>query len=934
MFITQQKSANHRGRVLHLLLITTLFLLGLLSGSQLFQARLTQAIAAAAPPVGFQNQLWIVGLNEPTSIVFTPDGRMLIAERDGTIHVAQPGATQVDPLPFHQISNINTDQGERGLVGLVLDPDFANNNYYYVFYTANTPIRDRVARFTASGNSTLPGSEFQLWQDNVDAGLWHHGGALAFGPDGKLYIATGDHYDTGSGSANVAQRLDSFRGKMLRLNPDGSIPTDNPFYDGAGPNLDAIWARGLRNPFRFTFNPFDGEMIISDNGDNHGAALEEVNRGIAGANYGWPLCGGTCGITGMTNPIFEYSHNGRDASIIGGPVYNGAQFPASYQGVYFYADYVQNWIRYLTFDGNGDVTGSHYFEPPDATEDGPYGEIVDLKVGPDGSLYYVDFGVPFVGTPQPGAIRRISYTSANQPPTITTASANPTSGPGPNLLVNFTGAAADPEGDPLTYTWNFGDGQTANTANASHTYVGRGRYTARLIVSDGPNQTISDPIVITVGNVPVANITTPTNGLLFRAGQEITFSGTATDPDEPPTPAMFTWTVVLHHESHIHPAAGPFGGVTSGSFTTPTDGHDFFSNNFYEIALTVTDADGLQGTDSVFIYPERVNLTFNTSPAGLLLNFDQYANVNTPFSYNTLINFQHVIEAPLTQMQGESLYEFVCWSDGGAAAHTLSVPSQNQTYTAHYQSIPTPTPTATPLPGSAHALTFDGLDDLVRANAVANVGPLTVETWIRPATSNSTGLLVVTADTNAGWSLELNNGLLTFWLYTNLGWQSSQHPTLLTAGQWAHVAATYQGGTAQTFVNGVPSAAAPVGTLTQGSLLNFGGLAGFAYYQGDLDDVRLSNNARYTVTFTPPARPLALDGNSIGLWRFNEGTGQTANDLSAAANHATLGTSTAPDPADPVWLGISGEVAPPRLPITGLIAPCNPTLYLPVLQRP
>lgn len=930
--LSQPQATHHRGRKPHTLFTLALFLIGLLSGSQLFQAILTKGLVAAAPPTGFQNQLWIVGLNEPTSLTFTPDGRMLITERDGTIHVAQPGATQVDPTPFHQITNINTDQGERGLVGLVLDPNFASNGYYYIFYTANSPLRDRVSRFTASGNTTLPGSEVQLWQDNVDAGLWHHGGDIDFGPDGKLYIATGDHYDTGSGAANAAQRLNSYRGKMLRINPDGTIPTDNPFYDGAGPNLDAIWARGLRNPFRFIFNPFNGAMIISDNGDNHGAALEEVNQGVAGANYGWPFCGGSCGTTGLTDPIFEYSHNGRDASIIGGPVYNGAQFPASYQGVYFYADYVQNWIRYLTFDGNGDVTGSHYFEPPDGTEDGPYGEIVDLKIGPEGALYYVDFGVPFVGTPQPGAIRRISYTSSNQPPTITQANANPTNGPGPNLLVNFTGAAADPENDPLTYTWNFGDGQIANTANASHTYVGRGRYSARLIVSDGTNQTISDPIIITVGNVPVANITAPIDGLLFRAGQEINFSGTASDPDAPPTPAMFTWTVVLHHESHIHPAAGPFSGVTFGSFTIPVDGHDFFSNNYYEIALTVTDADGLQGSDSVFIYPDRVNLTFTTSPPSLRLNFDQYANVLTPFSYDTLIGFHHIAEAPLTQMNAGALYEFVCWSDGGAAAHTVTVPANNRTYTALYQTIPTPTPTATPPPGSAHALAFDGVDDLVRANAVPGTGPLTVEAWIRPANSNDSGLLVVAADANAGWSLELNNGLLTFWLYTNLGWQNSQHPTLLLADQWAHVAATYQSGTAYTFVNGVPSAAANVGTLTQGSILNFGGLDGFAFYEGDIDDVRLSGNARYSGNFTPPARPLALDGSTTGLWRFNEGTGQTANDLSPAANHATLGTAPTPDPADPSWLGVSEGAA--ALPLANLITPCNPNLYLPLITRP
>lgn len=918
----QENSAGRRGRLFTSLLVATLMFLGLLNGSPLLQKPVTEMIMnAAAPPPGFQNQPLILGLNEPTTTSFTPDGRMLIAQRGGRIHVVQPGATQVDPVAFNLITNINTDQGERGLVGLVLDPNFANNNYYYVFYTANTPLRDRISRFTAAGNSTVPGSEIILWQDNVDAGLWHHGGDLAFGPDGTLFIATGDHYDTGSGSANAAQRLDSYRGKILRINPDGSIPMDNPFYDGAGPNLDAIWARGLRNPFRFTFNPFNGEMLISDNGDNHGAALEEVNRGTAGANYGWPFCGGTCGLAGMTNPIFEYSHNGRDASIIGGPVYNGSQFPASYQGVYFYADYVQNWIRYLTFDANGNVTGSHYFEPPDGTLDGPYGEIVDLAIGPDGALYYVDFGVPFVGTPQPGAVRRISYSSGNQPPVITTAAANPTSGPGPNLLVNFTAAATDPENDPLTFTWNFGDGQTANGANTSHLYTGRGRYTARLTVSDGLNQVLSAPIIITIGNPPVPTITTPANGILFRAGQVIPFAGTATDPDEPPTPAMFTWTVVLHHDSHIHPAAGPFTGIISGNFTIPTSGHDFFSPNYYEIVLTVTDADGLQGTDSVFIYPDRVNLTFSSSPPGLGLNFDQYANLPTPFNYASLINFQHELEAPLTQLLNGNVYQFVCWSSGAAAAHTLIVPPHNHAYIAVYELVPPPE--------QQFALAFDGVDDIARTSFSPGAGPLTIEAWVRPTGSGSNGILAAAAGSNSGWSLELNGGRLTFWLYTNLGWQTVQHPTLLTAGEWTHVAATYQSGGARAFVNGSPSAAASVGTLTAPANLTFGGTTGFTPYPGALDDVRLSSQARYTTAFTPPTRPLPADGSTVGLWLFNEGTGQVAHDL-VGGHHATLGTTPNPDPADPTWIVVSGNRDAAAL-SSG--SPCLPTTYLPFVKR-
>src|SRR5512139_547228 len=181
--------------------------------------------ANAQPPVGFESQTLIIGLDQPTGLTFTPDGRMFIIERTGAIKIVQPGAAQVDATPLLTLTNINTDQGERGLVGITLDPNFAANGYYFIFYTANSPLRDRVSRFTASGNTTVPGSEVAIWQDNVDAAFWHHAGTVAFGLDGKLYISTGDHFDGNSGPAHASQRLDSYHGKILRVNSDGTVPT-------------------------------------------------------------------------------------------------------------------------------------------------------------------------------------------------------------------------------------------------------------------------------------------------------------------------------------------------------------------------------------------------------------------------------------------------------------------------------------------------------------------------------------------------------------------------------------------------------------------------------------------------------------------------------------------------------------------------------------
>ena len=421
--------------------------------------------AIAAPPPFFRNETILLGLNEPTGLTFTPDGRMFILQRNGIIRVALPGATQVESAPLLTLANVNIDEGERGLVGMTLHPDFATNGYLYLFYTANDPLRDRIARFTVSGNLADPDSETVIWQDVPEAGLWHHGGTIAFGPDGALYASVGDNFDTTFGYGHVSQRLDSYRGKILRLNADGSAPTDNPFYDGNGPNLDAIWALGLRNPFRFSFDAQTGAMFIGDVGSNTDTSIEEINRGAAGANYGWPLCEGICTEPGMTNPVFRYPHNSRDASVTAGFVYRATQFPAEYRGSFFFGDYAQNWIRRLTFDAGGAVTGNLSFEPEDGAQDGPYGEIVDLKLGPDGSLYYVDIGP--LGAQNAGSVRRIRY-NPNQPPVITLASATPNAGLNPPLTVDFAGAATDPENDPITYTWNFGDGNSASGATPSH----------------------------------------------------------------------------------------------------------------------------------------------------------------------------------------------------------------------------------------------------------------------------------------------------------------------------------------------------------------------------------------------------------------------------------------------------------------------------------
>jgi hypothetical protein len=225
-----------------------------------------------------------------------------------------------------------------------------------------------------------------------------------------------------------------------------------------------------------------------------------------------------------------------------------------------------------------------------------------------------------------------------------------------------------------------------------HTYAQAGQYTARLAVSDGVNTTQATPLFISAGNPPTATILSPTDGSTFRAGDVISFSGDATDPEDGSLPASaFTWNIDFLHEGHVHPGI-PQTGVKSGTFTIPTSGHDFSGNTRYRITLTVTDSSGLTDSKSVTIYPQKVNLSFATVPSGLTLYLDGIAKA-TPFVEDTLIGFTHTVEAR-NQSSGSNSYTFQSWSDGGAQQHTITVPSTNQSYTATYSVSSAPPPIA------------------------------------------------------------------------------------------------------------------------------------------------------------------------------------------------------------------------------------------------
>jgi glucose/arabinose dehydrogenase len=640
-------------------------------------ALLLPAAARAALPTFFVRTTLAQPLDAATALEITADARIFVAEREGRILLFEGGVLQPTPV----IELPADTSGERGLVGLALHPDFASNGYLYVYYTTLEP-RNRVSRLTVVGGVASPASEVLIWQNVETAADYHHGGGLTFGPDGNLYISTGDQ-----GASAWAQDLYREHGKILRVTPDGAIPPDNP-YVGVPGARPAIWARGLRNPFRMTFDPPTGEIWIGDVGGSGLGAYEEVNRAAAGANYGWPNQEGpVCYVSdcsAYTFPLWSLSHSEPPlvgyASISLGPVYRGSTFPAEYFGNLFVGDYANRFIRRLELGPGPTVTGSPYFDTAPGS-----GSVVDLSVGPDGALYYVTVGLDDNGNPDPtspSGLYRISYLGAGNQPPVAVLGANPASGPEP-LEVQFSSEGSfDPDfgPQPLSYDWTFGDGGESSEANPPHTYPLPGKYTAQLTVSDGAAQA-SASAEIRVGRPPsVFMVTTETT---YRAGDGIGYWATAVDPDDGSLPpAAFSWTVLLHHGDHVHPFLGPIDGVTFGTFQIPTTGHSP-EDTFYEVLVTVTDSDGLDTTAAQSILPVISPLAFDTQPSGIPFFLDG-APFATPLAYESTSGFQHTVEAQAGYTLGGVPYEFVSWSDAGARVHDFVAPDGGATLLATY----------------------------------------------------------------------------------------------------------------------------------------------------------------------------------------------------------------------------------------------------------
>ncbi|MFP2924943.1 PQQ-dependent sugar dehydrogenase [Pyxidicoccus sp. 3LG] len=663
-------------------------------------ARPAASPGASLLPTGFSVEVVVSGLQLPTTFAALPDGRILIAEKAGVVRLFKNGALQ--PTPFIDLRERVNAHHDRGLLGLAVDPAFATNGYVYLLYTYDDDATDdagpktaRLARYTAEGDTASPSSEFVLLgrvvghscndfprgADCIPSDSASHSvGTIRFAPDGTLFATLGDgaRFDGVDDDALRAQDLDSFAGKVVRITRSGEGLPSNPFWTGdPGANRSKVWAYGLRNPYRFNLRPGTGVPYLGDVG---WSSYEEINVASAGANLGWPCYEGhlrqpgyeprqVCqalygrGPSAVKSPLYAW---GRDAgqTSTGGAFYTGAAYPEEWRGAYFFADYSQRWIRALRVDADDNLI-------PDSvrTFATDVGQLVALDVGPDSNLFYVDILA--------GELRRIRYTVGNTPP-LAQASATPSEGDVP-LHVRFSSAgSSDPDGDALQYTWDFGDGTpTSGLAHPEHTYATRGLYTARLSVNDGRGGSHSATVRISVGNrAPVVSITAPSPAYLFRVGDVVAYSGTASDSEDGPIPGeRLSWSITLQHctgvSCHAHPYATSTG--PSGTFTVADHGDEVF----FELTLTATDSAGLTGSSTIVLRPRTVRLTLETSPPGLEVAFDGTVGP-APRVRTVIVGSTHTLHAP--SPQGDAVFH--AWADGGAQQREVVAGTTDATYTA------------------------------------------------------------------------------------------------------------------------------------------------------------------------------------------------------------------------------------------------------------
>lgn len=663
-----------------------------------------------ALPGGFSESVVASGIGDVTAMDVLKDGRVLISTQEGAMRIVDNGVLQ--PTPVFSIPVDSS--GERGLLGVVDDPNFASNHFIYAYHTvpasgSAAPFNE-VSRFTMQGDVAVAGSQLDILRLNDLNATNHNGGSLHFGTDGYLYIGVGEN----ANPAN-SQTLSNLLGKVLRINVAQSSPGDpindvaklippgNPFVGQATGINQAIYALGFRNPYTFAVQPTTGTIFINDVGLS---TWEEIDKLVPGGNYGWNLSEGFAnpappaglGPGLYQDPLMAYNHTGGPAgggvAITGGVFYDppaGATqpFPASYIGKYFYQDLGEGFIRLFDPSHPGALANP---DPSSAFATQAVAGQVDLRVSPTGGLYYLTRG-------NGGQLLEVSYNQAAAPTVLAQPAALTVA---PSQRASFTVSAGGAGG--FSYQWqrstdggaSFTDLPHATAASFTLNHPKRRDHGSlyRVVITNSDGSVTSDSAALTV-----VNSKPPTPKILFNAGlrngrfdagQSIMFSLAASDPrDGAEGASQFTVGIDLltGTRSPRTESVQTFVPAASGSlvyaFTPEATGAYTAADVLYRITITVTDSLGLSRTITRDLRPNIVDVRLKSTPVRAMLQFDG-AVVNANRAIPSVVGFMHALDAPATTTADGRTYTFANWSNGGNAMQTITTPPVRETLVARY----------------------------------------------------------------------------------------------------------------------------------------------------------------------------------------------------------------------------------------------------------
>jgi glucose/arabinose dehydrogenase len=702
---------------------TPMYLEHLLQGMRMAAGRIEADFSGHREKTTVADDVW------PDDIAVDERGNVWIAELQGKVHRYDAAADETRQIG--QVHTTDPTKIEHGLYGIEVDPNFYEGEpYVYLYYAEPETFINTLFRYEYRNGEIDMSTEEVILRVPTEPNCCHQAGDIEWGPEGKLYLSTGDtgmsetrpsweiseeeiqsfmerydledyHWSRLVDSERSAQNLQDLRGKILRINPDGTIPTDNPFYGEAGVRWE-IYAYGFRNPYRFKVDD-NGDIYTGVVGPDEVVTYDEYNLTTEGGeNHGWPRTLGRLFynewtadmIPNFTPPLWEYTYEGGGRSATVGPIYESRAeyaFPAAFQDKVFVFDWSRRWIKWAdvedrTFqnDVEADVKRETYaaemparrftniktFDVLDITAP------ISMEQAPDGSIYLAEFDGFWNAGPN-SRVTRYRWISGNRAP-VAELTADKRSGQ-PPLTVQFGGDSSyDPNADAVSYEWTFGDGATSTAANPTHTYESEGSYTARLVVTD-ENGLASDSstVEITVGNTaPGVEIVAPGAGAMLESTEfPLTVEAQASDPEDGRlSGAALQWTVVAEYVEE-----GRLQREEITSFTGRTDRLDLRDaldergdRIRYILTVTATDEGGLTGLAERVVRHLRMQAEIADEAAGFDIENDTVQVATRSGDYLVwrnvdLSTFNHgavrmspgssggVVEVRLDNVQGELL---------------------------------------------------------------------------------------------------------------------------------------------------------------------------------------------------------------------------------------------------------------------------------------